>query len=95
MQVHYTLEQYHIMGSRILSRSFDVERWEGEDDTNEAANTSSGSAMDVDTPDQEREGTPEVEEADLVDVSMVPMADLLNARFGSENVSFSSENYKN
>ncbi|KAK1225653.1 Ribosomal lysine N-methyltransferase 4 [Marasmius sp. AFHP31] len=85
LPIYYTLEQYHIMGSRILSRSFDVERWEGEDSSHEAANTSSGSAMDVDAP--EREGTPEVEEEeeDPVDVSMVPMADLLNARFGSEN----------
>ncbi|KAL0575683.1 Ribosomal lysine N-methyltransferase 4 [Marasmius crinis-equi] len=83
--LYYTLEQYHIMGSRILSRSFDVERWEGEEDLNEVANTSSGSAMDVDIPESEREGTPEEEEEDPVDVSMVPMADLLNARFGSEN----------
>ncbi len=26
----YSLHNYHIMGSRILSRSFHVERWEGE-----------------------------------------------------------------
>ncbi|KAG7098312.1 hypothetical protein E1B28_000273 [Marasmius oreades] len=85
LSVHYTLEQYHIMGSRILSRSFDVERWDSEDDAvNETANTSAGSAMDVDGP-AEREATPEEEEEDTVDVSMVPMADLLNARYGSEN----------
>ncbi|KAF9257983.1 SET domain-containing protein [Marasmius fiardii PR-910] len=90
ISVHYTLEQYHIMGSRILSRSFDVERWESEEDgnnTTEAANTSTASAIDVDTPaSPERESTPEEEEEeDPIDVSMVPMADLLNARYGSEN----------
>ncbi|KAI3604827.1 set domain protein, partial [Moniliophthora roreri] len=86
--VNYTLEQYHIMGSRILSRSFDVERWESEYGENEAANTSAASAMDVDqlvAPPEPQEEEIHEEEEDPVDVSMVPMADLLNARYGSEN----------
>ncbi|KIK69268.1 hypothetical protein GYMLUDRAFT_214349 [Collybiopsis luxurians FD-317 M1] len=129
---HYSLEQYHLMGSRILSRSFDVERPPSADadaDANdenpeeavlagtEEADQSmeSTSAMDVDedvqvqvpmtgvdgnhsnepspqaeadNPHSENEGEGEDEEEDEenpIDVSMVPIADLLNARFGSEN----------
>ncbi|KAF5380227.1 hypothetical protein D9757_008220 [Collybiopsis confluens] len=102
--VHYSLRQYHIMGSRILSRSFDVERpdigdgeAEEEEETigNNEANQSMDSAMDVDVqdpthgaeddshPDDDDEDSEE--EPNCVDVSMVPIADLLNARYGSEN----------
>lgn len=99
--MHYSLEMYHIMGSRILSRSFNVERWNSGEDEEEipAANTSHGSGMDVDSPEgnenvdephhAETEGEEEEdddEEEDSSDVAMVPMADLLNARYGSENV---------
>jgi SET domain-containing protein 6 len=87
------------MGSRILSRSFSVEKWdsgEGEED-NAAANTSYGSNMDVDAPQGTEEGESashhdEAEETDgddmdgSSDIAMVPMADMLNARYGSENV---------
>lgn len=87
------------MGSRILSRSFNVEKWEsGEvEEENAAANTSRGSEMDVDAL-QETEGDEpashhdEAEEEeggdmdDSSDIAMVPMADMLNARYGSENV---------
>jgi SET domain-containing protein 6 len=97
---YYSLEMYHIMGSRILSRSFNVERWDsGEDEEeNPAANTSHGSGMDVDSPqgagngDESHHTEPEDEEEDdddgddSSDVAMVPMADMLNARYGSENV---------
>lgn len=99
--MHYSLEMYHIMGSLILSRSFNVEEWdsgEGEGE-NPVANTSHGSGMDVDSPEgnehvdelhhaeteEEDEGDEEKEE-DSSNVAMVPMADLLNARYGSENV---------
>ncbi|KAK7473222.1 Ribosomal lysine N-methyltransferase 4 [Stygiomarasmius scandens] len=92
---YYSMEQYHIMGSRILSRSFDVERWEGDEgnsDNDEAAETSVGSAMDVDQPahsltdDSARNEEPsDEEEEDDIDVSMVPVADLLNARYRTEN----------
>ncbi|KAG1767426.1 hypothetical protein EDD22DRAFT_875836 [Suillus occidentalis] len=83
----YTLHRYHVTGSRILSRSFNVERWEGEveqdaedvptEDSKEdsRANTSIGSAMDVDDPGDGEEA----------DIAMVPMADILNARYDSVN----------
>ncbi|KDQ55786.1 hypothetical protein JAAARDRAFT_59753 [Jaapia argillacea MUCL 33604] len=106
ISTYYTLERFHIMGSRILSRSFQVENSESrtnddEDEVENEANTSTGSAMDVDGPpppdanevgeDGEQEGTEaegdeeDDEEADSGDISMVPMADMLNARYGSEN----------
>ncbi|KAF7376573.1 Ribosomal lysine N-methyltransferase 4 [Mycena sanguinolenta] len=94
--IYYTLEIYHVMGSRILSRSFDVEKDESEEDTETdgAANTSLGSAMDVDLPQEETESVhdgdsqhadEDEEEEESSGVSMVPLADMLNARYGSEN----------
>ena len=102
------------MGSRILSRSFQVERWEGEGeeaDDHHNANTSAD-AMDTneappllhpaeaaqendaeavvaaqDEDDVDRDDDDEEEEEDSSDVAMVPMADMLNARYGTENVS--------
>ncbi|KAL4078201.1 hypothetical protein V8B97DRAFT_2015387 [Scleroderma yunnanense] len=63
---------------------------EGELEANEPdnANTSFGSAMDVDelTPAEDHEDEDEDEdEDDPSDIAMVPMADLLNARWGGEN----------
>ncbi|KAK7692209.1 hypothetical protein QCA50_003833 [Cerrena zonata] len=100
----FSVEQYHVMGSRILSRSFRVEPWgkeEGEEDDEEEdgaeANTSTDNAMDVDELVERRhpeKGQLEPEEAsdeeddeieDTADIAMVPMADMLNARFESEN----------
>ncbi|KAF7305874.1 Ribosomal lysine N-methyltransferase 4 [Mycena chlorophos] len=95
----YTLEVYHIMGSRILSRSFDVEKDESESESEgegDVGNTSSGSTMDVDephAPEQEdgedsnsENGEDEGEdEDDSIVVSMVPLADMLNARYECEN----------
>lgn len=100
----YTLHQYHITGSRILSRSFNVERWEGgieqdaehvtEEDSNEdtQANTSIGSAMDVDESadggqavNEESSDSDDEEIEDTSDIAMVPMADILNARYDSVN----------
>ncbi|KAH7912417.1 hypothetical protein BJ138DRAFT_1083668 [Hygrophoropsis aurantiaca] len=90
----YSLERYHIMGSRILSRSFHVEKWDGQsnDEDESEANTS---AMDVDAADspdkgdhnepEDDGGSDEDDADDPADVAMVPMADLLNARYGSEN----------
>ncbi|KAJ7267640.1 hypothetical protein B0H12DRAFT_1098154 [Mycena haematopus] len=96
--IYYTLEIYHVMGSRILSRSFDVEKNESEEDTEAdgAANSSLGSAMDVDLPQDETEPAhsgdsehadedEDAEEEESPGVSMVPLADMLNARYGSEN----------
>jgi SET domain-containing protein 6 len=88
------------MGSRILSRSFHVEKWEGEDDENPLTTNGTGCAMDVDeetsTFEAEAEVREETEESDddsegedvedPSDVAMVPMADILNARYGSDNV---------
>ncbi|KAJ3809029.1 hypothetical protein F5876DRAFT_44779 [Lentinula aff. lateritia] len=98
---HYSLEHYHVMGSRILSRSFGVERVgidDGDDgeEMNPEAEKSLGSAMDVDEHDETtgmkdtsiQDDSPSEdgdEEEDAIDISMVPIADLLNARFGSEN----------
>ncbi|KAF8199954.1 SET-domain protein, partial [Mycena galopus ATCC 62051] len=100
--IYYTLEIYHVMGSRILSRSFDVEKDETEEEeaeTDGPADTSLGSAMDVDFPQEETESAhggnsehtdagedaEEEEEEEPSGVSMVPLADMLNARYGSEN----------
>lgn len=33
----YSLHNYHVMGSRLLSRSFQVEKWEGEGGDEEQA----------------------------------------------------------
>lgn len=68
-----------------------------EDSTeNTQANTSIGSAMDVDGTgdgdeglDEENSDSDEEEMDDSSDIAMVPMADLLNAQYGSENVSVS------
>jgi len=95
---HYTLERYHVMGSRILSRSFTVLKWTGEyEDAMVAdADTSIGSGMDVDmdannSAELEQLDGSEIDDdededmEDPGDVAMVPMADMLNARFESEN----------
>ena len=86
------------MGSRILSRSFGVEEWQSDadDDHDHEGNTSIGSSMDVDeqhptnsdaqddNEDDDREDDDDGH--DSSDTAMVPMADMLNARYGSENV---------
>ncbi|KAI0759853.1 SET domain-containing protein [Trametes elegans] len=124
---YFSLERYHLMGSRILSRSFHVEKWksghedEDEDEDEDHIEPGNSSAMDVDPqedgtlageghtdPDKEEandepeevqvEGDDdEVEEEDgedPADVAMVPMADMLNARFESENAKLFYEEHK-
>lgn len=60
---------------------------EPEDNIPDQANTSFGSAMDVDDlPPTDNHEDDDEDEDDPSDVAMVPMADLLNARWGSENV---------
>ncbi|KAJ7162078.1 SET domain-containing protein [Mycena filopes] len=98
----YTLDIYHVMGSRILSRSFDVEKDEPEDgnenedggDREEEGNTSLGSAMEVDGAQEDAESAhggdsehaeEDDEEEEPSGVSMVPLADMMNAQYGSEN----------
>ncbi|KAF8647120.1 hypothetical protein AX16_006952 [Volvariella volvacea WC 439] len=97
---HYTLEAYHIMGSRILSRSFEVERWNLDDEEEEGNTTGNAndSSMDVDPPSHDgadhEERDEDGEEVDASDISMVPMADMLNARYGHENAKlFYEENF--
>lgn len=86
------------MGSRVLSRSFTLskeeEDYEHENEIeNEVVNSSLGSAMDFDPihngtsandshEDNEEEGSDEEE----TEVVMIPMADILNARYNTENV---------
>ncbi|KAG6827343.1 hypothetical protein H0H92_012164 [Tricholoma furcatifolium] len=103
---HYSLANYHLMGSRILSRSFNVEKWDsGEEEEEETTipTNSRDHEMDVDTPDgptgthengeSHGEAEEEEEEEDSSDTAMVPMADMLNARYGSENAKlFDDEN---
>ncbi|KAI0314231.1 SET domain-containing protein [Amylostereum chailletii] len=99
---HFSLESYHLMGSRILSRSFQVEKWDSGSDGEEDAPKASES-MDVDMSPADETASPSDEahgetlignddggddsddEADPADVAMVPMADMLNARYESEN----------
>ncbi len=127
----YSLDTYHIMGSRILSRSFhvksrkkglegktvdmdDLDSDEGEDeeddefeaelldDEGEADETPDDGASqgepdqaqeehddvdddDDDDDDDEDEDEDEEEQENVVDISMTPMADMLNARFESDN----------
>lgn len=119
----YSLEVYHMMGTRVLSRSFTLTE-EDMDDSDEGepqgraekgleahahdimaiedvGNTSLGSAMDVDEPshgdelqtnhdhedEQEERGGSSSDDEDAPEVAMVPMADILNARYQTENVS--------
>ncbi|KAN0059922.1 Ribosomal lysine N-methyltransferase 4 [Thecaphora frezii] len=134
----YSLDLYHIMGSRILSRSFhvkspkrgrdgevvgmdvpdddDEQEGEGEvldeehegdqdvvpnpdddddqdanddaDETRETHSTASASEPDSDSDSDSEEEEEEEEEDEserICDISMVPMADMLNARFASDN----------
>ncbi|KAJ7594459.1 SET domain-containing protein [Mycena floridula] len=91
--VYYSLEQYHIMGSRILSRSFHVESWGAKNSDNKIPSSDSA-AMDVDEPPEDKENLDATSDddddededgEDTAHISMVPVADMLNARFGSEN----------
>ena len=86
------------MGSRVLSRSFTLSKEEEEEEdghNNDAGNSSMGSAMDIDGPlhndntlaDNSQEGDDEEgEDEEETQVVMVPLADILNARYGTENV---------
>ena len=84
------------MGSRVLSRSFTLSKEEEDhehENENDVVNSSLGSAMDIDGPhatsadnsleegDNEEEG-----EDEETEVAMIPLADILNARYHTENV---------
>ncbi|KIO19047.1 hypothetical protein M407DRAFT_152805 [Tulasnella calospora MUT 4182] len=80
----YSLERYHINGSRILSRSFHVENWTGKDENQESDEGSEGpDEMDVD--DSKASDDEDEEREDTADVGMTPFADMLNARHGCNN----------
>ncbi|KAG9096289.1 hypothetical protein FS749_008784 [Ceratobasidium sp. UAMH 11750] len=105
INTYYALSQFHIMGSRILSRSFHVEPWgEGEDDDNEekqgsdadeskqvkedpdVSMESARSEQPVESEDGASDGSSDSDDGENVeDVAMVPMADMLNARYAGEN----------
>ncbi|CCA68310.1 related to SET7-Regulatory protein [Serendipita indica DSM 11827] len=94
----FTLERFHINGSRILSRSFHVEEWHDEHASDDESIPSEPDhkpvemSRDPDAMDTD-EGRPEGGEDDDAesdtespdDVNMVPMADILNARYGCHN----------
>ena len=87
------------MGSRVLSRSFTLSKEEEEEENeneNDVDNSSMGSTMDINGPlhkgtsvdnsqegDNEEEGGEDEEDTEVV---MVPLADILNARYNTENV---------
>jgi len=75
----FSLERYHMMASRILSRSFHVKRQAGgvEDDAH--------NKKEADDDENKGEGDDEEEHEHVGDISMVPMADMLNARSGNDN----------
>lgn len=68
----YTLERFHWCGSLILSRSFHV-------DVKDNGEEAEGEESEDEEEDEEREN--------VEDVAMVPLADLLNAKSGCDNVS--------
>lgn len=85
------------MGSRVLSRSFTLSKEEEDhenENENDVDNNSLGSAMDIDLPhngnpvndsqgdNEEEEG----EDGEETEVVMIPLADILNARYKTENV---------
>jgi SET domain-containing protein 6 len=69
------------MGSRILSRSFQVEALSTTDSVDSSAQEEDAEMNldDNDSDDSEDEDGP-------ANVAMVPLADMLNARYGCENV---------
>ena len=90
----YSLQAYHIMGSRILSRSFQVEALSKTDnDDSSQTRVEEDAEMNLDEPsphtlnDNDSDETDDGDdEDDPANVAMVPLADMLNARYGCENV---------
>jgi N-lysine methyltransferase SETD6 len=77
---HYSVHQFHITGSRILSRSFEIEQSDEEDLIESTTNPVPDDASIIAKEDQSDQ------EEDHTEIAMVPIADMLNARFGCENV---------
>lgn len=95
---HYSLENFHIQGSRILSRSFHVKKEDqaevkdgqpvaaGETAEGEGEGDDEGQDSDSDSDSESNSDDEETEDKeDTADISMVPMADMLNASYASEN----------
>ena len=77
------------MGSRILSRSFQVEALSSVDSSQTTAQEDAEMNLDEPSPhalNDDDEDETEDDEDDPADVAMVPLADMLNARYGCENV---------
>ena len=90
----FSLERYHIMASRILSRSFHVEKQstseeksvKGIGDNNDSNELHRGQKHEQDEDDSDAE---QEERENVGDISMVPMADMLNAQSGNDNARLS------
>lgn len=83
---HYSLTNFHIQGSRILSRSFHVKKEDQAEVKDGQAVAAGDESRDADEePDSDDEEEEEEEREDTADISMVPMADMLNASYASEN----------
>ncbi|KAI9455472.1 SET domain-containing protein [Lactarius psammicola] len=93
----FSLEAYHVMGSCILSRSFQVEAQPQVDGSHTPALAHEGAEMDLDNSSSIPHGNDDTEDIednvgsddgdsdDPANVAMVPMADMLNARYGCAN----------
>ncbi|KAI0256356.1 hypothetical protein BJV78DRAFT_1171281 [Lactifluus subvellereus] len=97
---HFSLEAYHIMGSRILSRSFRVEAQSAIDGTgsnktpaheevemclDEPSSLASNHNPESGSEEMEDDEENDDDDDDPGNVAMVPIADMLNARYGCEN----------
>jgi SET domain-containing protein 6 len=93
----YSLEVYHIMGSRILSRSFQVEalsttggvdsgQTRAQEDAEMNLDEPSPHALHHNDSDETEDDEDGDDEDDPANVAMVPLADMMNARYGCENV---------
>jgi len=96
----FSLKAYHIMGSRILSRSFQVEAQSAIDVTDssqtaaheevemgpdEPSSPASDHNPEGDSEEMEDDEDNDDDDDDPGNVAMVPIADMLNARYGCEN----------
>lgn len=91
---HYSMSHFHVQGSRMLSRSFHVKKDTARDVWAGKPVTGDGDRGDDDDDDEAKsdqdsdENEDEDEQEETSDISMVPMADMLNATYASENVSY-------
>ncbi|PWN41869.1 SET domain-containing protein [Ceraceosorus guamensis] len=83
ISTYYSEELFHRMGSAVLSRSFHV-NLPGQGGLEEVGEAEDGMEVEDDEDEDEEDGEGEGEE-NINDVCMVPMADMLNARFESDN----------